>query len=235
MTQINSVSAWNTAVSTAIVETIQALLNFLPNLIGALLVFLIGVLVAKWSKTIIVKTLQAIQFEKLFKNSQFKKFLTKADVSHKIEELLGSIVKWIIILTFFIASANIIGLTSVSSLLTGVLNYIPNVLSAVIVLVLGVLLAGVVERLVKGSIAGIDIKIARLMGKISSYIIVVIAILAAFSELRIATGFINIIFIGLVSTLSLGMALAIGLGAKDIISELLSDWHTSLKKELKKK
>jgi small-conductance mechanosensitive channel len=108
------------------------------------------------------------------------------------------------------------------------------VLSAVIVLSIGVLLAGVVEGLVKGALASVDLKTARLMGKIASYTVVSVAVLAAFSELNIAASFINILFIGFVSMLALGFGLAIGLGAKDVVGEVLSDWYKDLKKELKK-
>ena len=103
-----------------------------------------------------------------------------------------------------------------------------------IVLAIGVLLAGMVEGLVKGALASVDLRSARLMGKIASYTTVTIATLAAFSELQIASSFINILFIGFVAMLALGFGLAIGLGAKDLISVVLAEWYKDLKKQLKK-
>lgn len=233
--QNSSFSAWQAAVSTAVVDTLSALLAFLPNVLAALIVLLVGIMIARWSKTVVIKTLEAIRFDKMFRNTQVTRFLQSADVTSKLEELIGSLVKWVIAITFFIASANIVGLTAISSLLSGILEYVPNVLSAVIVLALGILLAGLVEGLVKGALATVDLKTSRLMGKISSYIVVSIASLAALSELHIAQNFINILFIGIVSSLAIGIGLAVGLGSKELVSNLLSDWHSNLKKELKKK
>jgi len=104
----------------------------------------------------------------------------------------------------------------------------------VIVMAIGVLLAGLLEGVVKGALASVDLKTSRLMGKIASYTVVTITTLAAFSELKIASSFINILFIGFVSMLALGFGLAIGLGAKDVIGQFLSDWYKELRKELKK-
>ncbi len=229
-----NISAWQNALMTVWIGTMGKAFEFLPNLLGAVLVFVLGILIGNWVRTLTIKTLQMIKFESMIEDSRVKAFLLKAEITQKIEEVLGSVLKWLIVLTFFVAATRIIGLATVSDLLVGVLSYIPSVLSAVIVLSIGVLLAGLVEGLVKGALASVDLKTARLMGKIASYTVVTVAILAAFSELKIASSFINIIFIGFVSMLALGFGLAIGLGAKDVVGIILTDWYKDLKKELKK-
>jgi len=210
------------------------LFSYLPNFVGAILVALIGIILGNWVRNLIIKGLQMLKFESLVEDTKFKNFLVKAEVTQKLEVVVASIVKWLIVLTFFIAAMNLVGLSSVSSVLTGILSYIPSVISAVIVLAIGVLLAGLVESLVKGALSSVDLKAARLMGKIASYTVVTIAVLAAFSELKIAESFINILFIGFVSMLTLGFGLAVGLGAKDVVGKILSDWYKDLQKELKK-
>lgn len=230
-----TLNSWQGAVQESLAGVTQGTLYFLPNLLGAILVLIIGILIGNWSKTLIVKTLQALKLESLVKETKFKKFLNKADVTQKIEELIGSIIKWLLMLTFFIAALNILGLTAISALLTSILGYVPNVISSVIVLAIGVLLAGLLEGVVKGALASVDIKTSRLMGKVTSYIIITITILVAVSELNIAQSFINIFFIGFVTMLAIGFGLAIGLGSKDLVAKILSEWHTNLKKELKKK
>lgn len=228
-----NLSLWQQAITNVWSSTIGTTLAFLPNLLGAVLVALIGIIIGNWVRTILIGALQMIRFENLIKNTKFKAFLVKAELTEKLEEVIGSIFKWLIVLTFFIAATNIVGLGAVSAVLSGVLTYIPNVLSAVIVLAIGVLLAGLVESLVKGALASVDLKTSRLMGKVASYTVITIAVLAAFSELKIAESFINILFIGFVAMLTLGFGLAIGLGAKDVVGEILSDWYKDLKKELK--
>jgi hypothetical protein len=227
-------SAWQNALYSAWMGAIGSTFTILPKVVGAVLVGVIGIVLGNWVKTLTVKSLQMLRFETLIKDSQFKAFLLKADVTQRVEEVIGSILKWLIVLTFFIAATNIIGLSAVSAVLAGVLSYIPNVISAVIVMAIGILLAGLVEGVVKGALASVDLKTSRLMGKIASYTIVTITTLAAFSELKIASAFINILFIGFVSMLALGFGLAIGLGAKEVVGQALSDWYKELKRDLKK-
>lgn len=229
-----NINAWQSALYNVWVGTMGVTFSFLPNILGALLVGILGIIIGSWVKSLTIRSLQMLKFESLIQDTKFKAFLVKAEVTEKVEDVVGSILKWLIVLTFFIAATNIVGLTTVSNVLGSVLSYIPNVISAVIVLAIGVLLAGIVEGLVKGALASVDLKTSRLMGKIASYAVVTIATLAAFSELKIASAFINILFIGFVSMLALGFGLAIGLGAKDLVSKVLVEWYKDLKTELKK-
>ncbi len=228
------IQAWETALYSVWNSTMGSFLTLLPNILGAIVVASVGLILGNWVKSLTIKSLQMLRFENLIKDSKFKAFLIKAEVTEKVEEVIGGILKWLIVLTFFIAATNILGLTTVSNVLGGVLSYVPNVVSAVIVMAIGVLLAGLIEGLVKGALATVDLKTSRLMGKIASYTVVTITTLAAFAELKIASSFINILFIGFVAMLALGFGLAIGLGAKDVIGQALSDWYKELKHDLKK-
>ena len=227
--------AWQGTLATIVGTTLNHTFSFFPNLVGAILVLALGIILGNWGRAAIVKALQLLKFETFIKDTNFKKFLKKAEITHKLEDVLGAVIKWVIVLVFFIASVNILGLTTVSDMLGSILGYIPSIFSAVIVLAIGILLAGFVERVVKGSLATVDLKTSRLMGKIASYTVVTIAALAALSELNIAENFINILFIGFVAMLALGFGLAIGLGGKDLVAVMLTDWHKNLKKELKKR
>ena len=228
------IMAWQSALYNVWISTVGSFLSIFPHLLGAILVAALGLIIGNWVKTITIKSLQMLRFETLIKDTKFKAFLIKAEVTDKVEEVIGGILKWLIVLTFFIAATNILGLTTVSNVLVSVLAYVPNVISAVIVMAIGVLLAGILEGVVKGALATVDLKTSRLMGKITSYTVVTITTLAAFSELKIASAFINILFIGFVAMLALGFGLAIGLGAKDVIGQALSDWYRELKHDLKK-
>lgn len=228
------IMAWQSALYSVWISTIGSVFQLFPHILGAIIVLVLGIVIGNWVKALTVKALQMVRFENFIKDSKFKAFLLKAEMTDKLEDVIGSIFKWIIVLTFFIAATNILGLTTVSNVLVGVLAYVPNVISAVIVMAIGILLAGIVEGVVKGALASVDLKTSRLMGKIASYAVATIATLAAFSELKIASAFINILFIGFVAMLALGFGLAIGLGAKDVIGQALSDWYKELKKDLKK-
>lgn len=226
---------WQNAFLTVGGNVLASVISFLPNLLGALAVFLVGLVLAGWLKAVVIKLFSLIQLSALVKKSGFNQFLEKAEVKLKLEEILGGTVKWLVIFVFSVTAINILGLTTVSDVLTGVLAYIPRVISAVLVLTVGVLLAGLVEGLIKGALGQIDVKASRLLGKIGSWLIVVFAALAAINELGIAQSLINALFIGFVAMLALGFGLAIGLGAKDLVSEVLQEWYQNFKKEVREK
>lgn len=229
-----SISNWQEAFLLAASNILTNVLSYLPTILAALLVFIVGIVLAKWAKALTVRILKKVKLSAVIKKSGVEPFLRKAEIKVKIEEIFGNVIKWLIILIFFITTVNILGLTTVSLVLNNILSYIPKVISAVLVLTVGVLLAGLVEGVVKGALAQVDLKTSRLLGKISSYLVVIFASLTAVNELQIAQTLVNTLFIGFVGMLALGFGLAIGLGAKDLISDILRDWYENFKKEVKK-
>lgn len=228
-----AVSNWQEAVLVAGANILTRFFGFIPSLLGAIIIFLFGLILAKWAKALIVKILSALKLDHLLRKSGLEPYLDRADIRVKAEVFLGEIVKWLIVVVFFIAAVNILGLTTVSAVLNSILGYIPSIVSAVLILTIGVLLAGLVESLIKGAVNQVDPKTSRLLSKIASYLVVIVAALAAVNELGIAQSLINTLIIGVVATLSLGVGLAIGLGAKDLVSKMLIDWYTQSQKKTK--
>ena len=228
-----TVSSVQQAFLVALSNVISSIVSYIPNILAALLLLLAGILVGKWLRWFTIKILESIRLSKALKNSAVDKFLEKAEITTKVEHLIGNIVNWLVLLVFFIAATNLLGLTTVSNFLNNILGYIPNVISAALILMLGVLVAGFVESLVKGSLSQINVSTGRLVSKITSYMVMVFTILAAFAELDIASDLINTLFIGFVAILAIGFGLAFGLGSKELVAKVLDDWYKSLKKELK--
>lgn len=223
---MNSISNWQDAIYFASANVLSGFFSFLPSLLGAILIFILGLLLAKWGKALVVKVLETLKLDKLLQKTGLAPFLKQADVKTKAEVFIGEIVRWLIIAVFSIAAVNILGLTAVSEVLTGLLSYLPRIVSAVLILTVGVLLAGLVENLIKGAINQVDRHTSRLLSKVASYLVVIVSSLAAVNELGIAQSLINTLFMGVIATLTLGLGLAIGLGAKDLVSKVLMDWYT---------
>lgn len=234
MQTIVNVTSIQEAFLIALTNVLSSLVTFIPSLIAAILLMLAGLLIAKWLRWLTIKLLESIYLSKALKNSVVDKFLQKAEITQTIEQVIGNIIRWLVILVFFIAGTNLLGLTTVSAFLNSILSYIPNIISAALILTLGVLIAGLVESLIKGSLTHFSPSSGRLVSKITSYVVMVFTILAAFAELNIATELINTLFIGFVAMLAIGLGLAFGLGAKDLVSTILDEWYKDLKKDLKK-
>lgn len=215
-------------------QTLAEVSAFLPRLAAALLILLIGAALARALKGLVIKLLEALKVSSWIDNTPVEHFFKHAEFGQKLEEVLGSIVYWLLMLIVIHTTVSILGLSSLTAVFNRVLAYIPNIISAVIVLFFGVLLAGVVESLIKGSIKTIDGRNARLLGKVSSYLVLVIVVLAAINELKIASEFIMILFIGFVTMLALGLGLAIGLGGQDVVKQVLDKWYQHFSKEVEK-
>ncbi|HAU99017.1 MAG: Conserved cytoplasmic membrane protein, CmpX protein [Microgenomates group bacterium GW2011_GWF2_45_18] len=202
-----------------------------PKILAALVIFLIGLAIAKWIRALLLKGLHAIQLSKGLKDTPVELFLKNAEMG-KIEEVIASIMYWMFLLVVLHSTASILGLSTIIVILNTIFGYIPRVISAVLILFFGVLLAGFVESVVKGAIRSVSGQSARLFGKVSSYLIMVMSFMASIAELKIAEGFISTLFMGFVVTLSLALGLAFGLGGKSVIEQLLQEWYKKTKSEL---
>jgi len=220
-------NTWIMALQTAVAQTFGEVIAYVPRFVGFLLVLLLGVWVAKIVRKLVVTLVGALKLEKLTKSTPLEYFMENAELGRKVEDTLGMIVYWLIMLVVLQTAVSILGLTSLLGLIEKLLNYLPQVISAVLVLFLGVVLAGVVERLIKGSLKSAGSGSAMMVAKAGSYMVMVLTVLMAISELGIAREFILILFIGLVVALALGLGLAFGLGGQDLVHKLLEKWYKS--------
>ncbi len=211
-------------------ETLVSLADYIPSILGALLLLIVGSFFANALRGIVVKLFESLHVSKAVKNTPIEHFLQNAEIKPKLEVLVGSVVYWLVMLVILQSVVAILGLTSLSVLLATVLSYIPRVIAAVVVLFFGVLLAGLVESVIKGALKTIDSGTSRLFSKVASYLVVTVTVMASISELGIANEFILILFVGFVIALSLGFGLALGLGGQDLVKDLLKEWYKKTKK-----
>jgi len=227
---VNGLATWQSALIASWQEVWLSFLGILPSILGAIVIFAIGLIIAYWAKKLVIESLKLIQTDKLIKSAGIDKYLAKAEIKYTFIELLGTIVEGLIILVFFLAVVDILGLSVVSQVLVSVLAFLPNVLAAVLIFAVGYIVAGVVDGLVRGALASVDHAIAKPLGKFARWLILIIAFFAAVSELQIAQGLIATFYQGLTYTLVLAVGLSVGLGAKDVVAKILDDWYEKLKK-----
>ena len=223
-------SIWEQSLLTAWGDLSVRLLVFLPVFLGSLLVFVIGVMIAGWLEQLVTHFLKLVKFSDVTKTAGIDGFLKKADVQLDSSALLAVAIRWLIILVFFVAAANILGLTAVTRVLDSLISYIPKVVSAALIIAAGVFVANLVEGLVKGALATVDHGHAKPLAHLARWVVLVVATLAAVNELQIAQTLITTFFQGLTWTVTLAVGLAVGLGSKELVSQLLRDWYDKLKK-----
>lgn len=216
---------WQQSLNLGITYTIAQFSTFLPRLVAATLIVFLGILLAKVLRKLVVKTLEAFRLSRLVEKTPLELFLKNAEVGTRFEDAVATVFYWLLLFIVLYTAVSVLGLTSLSDVLNQILGYIPHIFSALIIFLVGVLLAGFVESFVKGTLRNFDIHTARLFAKIASYMVVTIATLAAVSELGIASQFLTILFVGVVFAFSLGAGLAIGLGGQDTVRKIMSDWY----------
>jgi len=198
---------------------------FLPRLFAGILVLFVGVLLAKLIKKLVFKTLETFRISKIVEKTPLELFFSSSGLGSQLEEIISGIFYWLIVFLVIYSSASILGLTPLTIVMDSMLSYIPHIFSAFLIFFFGVLLAGIVESVVKGSLQTFDIATVRLFAKLASYVVVTVASLAAVAELGIASQFLTILFGGVVFAFSIGSGLAIGLGGQDTVRKILADWY----------
>lgn len=223
-------SMWQGALVSSWSFVLTAFLGVVPKIFGAIVVFSIGLVLAYWAKKAVLELLRISRVSQLTKSAGIDQYLTKADIKHDFAGLVGEIVQWLIILVFFLSVVDILGLNVVSQVLTSVLSYIPNVIAAALIFAAGYIVAGVAGGLVRGALTSIDHDVAKPIGKLARYTILLVAFFAALDQLQIAKGLIVTFFQGLTYTVVLVVGLSFGLGAKDLVAKILTDWYEKIRK-----
>jgi hypothetical protein len=193
-----------------------------PKILLAIIIFIIGWIIAATIAKLVVAGIDALKLDRLFASTGANEALSRAGWRLHIGGVIGWLVKWLIVLAFFIASVNILGLTQVSMFLGDILAYIPQIIIAVLVLIAGTLVADFVRKLVSGSAMIANVRSARMIGTIAYYAIWILAIVTALDKLGIFGYFGQILFTGLVFMLALALGLAFGLGGKDTAGRWVS-------------
>lgn len=225
-----ALSNWQGALLDSWSQVWISVFGILPKLLGAIIVFSIGLIIAYWVKKLVVEFLRIVKFEKLTAMAGVERYLNKADIRFGSVELLGLVFEWLIILIFFLAVVDILGLNVVSQVLTRVLGYIPNVVAAALIFAAGYMVAGLADGLVRGALASVDHGLAKPTGKLARYVILLVGFFAAIDQLQVAQGLIITFFQGLTYTIVLVVGLSIGLGAKDLVAKILLEWYEKIRK-----
>lgn len=225
------IANWVETTAQALLALWQGFLGFLPSLIGALIVFIIGWFVALGVGKLVTKALTKIKVNQFFERTGWQTVLEKAELKVNPSEFIGVIVKWILVIVFLLAAVEILGLVGFAEFLRNILAFLPNVIVAVLILVVTVIIVDILGRIIQVAVEKIKAGYGYLVSTVAKWTIWIFAILAILHQFGLGVAdwifeLVKIILIGLVAT----AALAFGLGGKEVATEILEN----LKKKLKK-
>lgn len=218
------IQTWGEVFSQSLLGLWYGFISFVPSLLGAIILFILGWLVGSILGKAIAQLAAAIKVDRLFESAGAEDFMNRAGLKFRVSSFLGGLVKWFIIVVFLMASLQIIGLTQVNDFLReAVLYYLPKVVIAALVLIIASVLADGMKRLVSASAQAANVSSANMLGSIARYAIWIFAFIIALSELGIATAFMQILFTGFIAALAIALGLAFGLGGKDAAARAIDN------------
>lgn len=205
--------------------------SFLPLLVGAILVLSIGWIIAKLLQRVVVQVLKIARLDVLSEKAGIASILAKGDIKYTLSELIGVIIYWLLILVVVIATLDTLDLRVAAELLDKVVLYVPNVIAGIFILVLGMFFAALLGSVVRTTASNAGITYARNLGQITQVAVVVFTVLITLSQLGVRTVILDQAILLLLASSGLGLALAFGLGSKDIAGKIMSELVDKWKKK----
>ncbi len=206
---------WGQVLNASFQNLWAGVITFIPNLIVALVILAIGWAIGAAIGKAIEHIVKAIKFDEALKRAGFEDFVKRSGLNLNSGRFLGSLVKYFIIVVFLIASFDVLGLDQVTAFLQQVvIGYLPQLIIAVLILLVGAVVGDVLGRIVVASARTASLTQANFLGTVARWAVWVFSILVALSQMGIAGAFIQTLFTGFVVAVSLALGLSFGLGGQ---------------------
>ena len=231
MEETGTLTSWGDAIALAWSTIVDRIINFLPNFLGAVLILIIGWLIAILLERLVDQIVRVIGLQSLSEKVRLEQGIKKAGIKKDFAGLCGAFVKWVILIVAFLAAAEVLKLTQVADFFNSILAYVPNVAAAAAILLIGVVLANFLADVIASVTKGIETGYAEALSVLVRWSIIVFAFLAVLVQLNVASYMIQTLFTGFVALLAIGGGLAFGLGGKDAAADFINN----LKERIQKK
>lgn len=197
--------------------------DFAPKLVVAILLFIIGWVLGVLIAKAVEQVFRSLKVDNLFSSIGADNFLRRAGLNLNTGHFVGEVIRWFIVIVFLLPSLNLVELDSIASFLKeDVLGFLPQVIIAAFVLIIAAVVSEGLSKTVLATAKAMNLKQAHMFGTLAKYSVWVFAFIIALSQLGIGEYYMGVLFTGIVAMLSIGGALAFGLGGKEHASRLLS-------------
>ncbi|SDU02702.1 mechanosensitive ion channel family protein [Halopseudomonas salegens] len=213
---------WSQSFLTALTGLWQTVASFIPDLVAALVIVLLGFVVAKIVDAVLSKGLAKLGLDRLMQGAGVPKLLNRIGVRKPVSTLVGKIIYWFVVLTFIVSAAETLGLARVSSTLDAFALYLPKVFGAALILLAGLLLSHLVNGVVRGAAESVGIDYASGLGRFVQGLLVIITVSLAIGQLQIETALLNTVIAIVLVSFGAAAALALGLGSRQLVSEIIA-------------
>ena len=223
-------TTWADVLNQSFQSLFYGLVAFIPNLVVAIVIFIVGWLIGVGLGRVVAQIISSLRVDAALKAAGVEKVLSRAGFALNSGKFLGMLVEWFFIIVFLVAALGVLHLDAVNLFIRDVvLGYLPQVIVAVLILLVAAVVADASESIVVGSAKAAGIHSAGFLGQVARYAIWVFAILAALDQLQVATAFVQTLFTGIVIAVALAVGLAFGLGGQNAASRWLDEVRSEIK------
>jgi hypothetical protein len=204
-------------------------LGFLPSLIGAIIILIVGAIVASIIEKIVERIIHFLKIDDLLKKLGVEDYFHRANIKLNSGHFLGRLVYWFLMLAFIVAASDILKFFTLSAFLRDVLNFIPDIIIAALILLATLVFAHFLRSLIKTSAMGAKLHSANAIATVAWWIVFIFGFLTALLQIGVAVSVINTVITGLIAMLALAGGLAFGLGGKEAAGDFLRKVRDQLK------
>ena len=219
-----SVTDWTAGFISGVSAGISRFFGALPNIIGALLILVLGWIIAGWIGSLTTRLARSVHVDTVADKVGVNTFLQRSGTKMRASDIFGEIVKWVTRLIFVEMAAEQIGMPQVTAIINQILAFVPNIVVAIIILGVGLFVGQVLGGMVRGFTSESGIGNPEMLARLTQTAVVAFAAIAALNQLQVAPIVVNTLLIGLVGAIALAIGLSFGLGGRDTAARLTERW-----------
>jgi len=212
---------WDAILLEPIRAFFDQLVGFLPNLVAVVAILVGGWIVARLIKTALSRLLRAVKADRLAERIQLAEMLAKGGIERTFSQLVAALAYWVVMLVVLVAALNALQLTATAELLQRLVGFLPTIVTAIVVLILGILAAGFLGATVRAVASNAGIAQAQVLGQFAQVVVIIFAVVVALQQVQVQ--FVGDAFLIILAAIGFALALAFGLGCKDLAGRWMSD------------
>ena len=215
------ITEWGDALMTSLASAMILIFSAIPKIFGFLFIIIVGWLIASMLERGIAAVLRKVRFNELALRAGLSHFINMMGLANDASGMVGLLVKWLVRLVALVVAFDALGLPAVSDVVRQLLLWLPNVVVALVILVIGGLAARALSNIVRGAAGEAGLTNAHFLSKVASVVVWAFAVVVAIHQIGIATELVNALFIAIVGSIALALGLAFGLGGRETAAEIL--------------
>lgn len=223
---MNTVTNWTELVLSSLTVMGQTLMRAIPNLFGALLLLVVGWVIAKVLSKLVARLLRGAKIDRWTQKLNGSEAMKENGIVINTSKVVSTFIYWLVMLAFFITASDTLGWQSVSQEVAGLMRYLPKLLSAIVIFVIGMYIANFIKKAVLATFLSLGVSGAKMISTMTFYIIIVVLTITALNQAGIRTEIMTQNITLMLGSVLFAFALAFGLGSRELLQNILSSFYS---------